>query len=504
MRIERRLTPANRGVTRRGRFVAAVTPAVVLALLAAGAAPGWSAAVAVHDRGAGAFARSRRLAPVRPRPVPAAGAPATPVATGSGGLTAVRALAAGEDQTCALVGAGGVDCWGSNVYGQLGDGTSRGPQSCNGDPCSSTPVAVRGIAGASAIAVGDGESCALLAGGRVDCWGSNVHGQLGDGTSRGPQSCDGEPCSSTPVAVEGIAGASAVAVGGGEGCALVAGGKVDCWGSNVHGQLGDGTSRGPQSCDGEPCSSTPVVVEGIAGASAIAVGGEASCALLAGGSVSCWGENAYGQLGDGTSRGPQNCEGDPCAGTPVAVEGVAGATAIAAGSDHACALLAGGGVDCWGYNFAAELGIGTSSGVQVCTGGEWCSTKPVAVFGLATATSIVAGGDHTCVLLAGGRAQCWGYNSYGQLGDGLSSGPQVCYWQLVQCAKTPVAVSSIASVSALSAGGEHTCALLGDGSVSCWGANWFGDLGDGARSGPQVCNGYPCSATPVVVSRLPP
>jgi alpha-tubulin suppressor-like RCC1 family protein len=432
--IERRLMVACKSVTRRGRFVAAVVAAVVPGALAAGAVPGHSAGVAVPGHSAGAFSQR----------VPAVASAARVAAGSAAAIAPVRALAAGEDQTCALVGAGGVDCWGANVYGQLGDGMSRGPQSCNGDPCASTPVAVEGIAGATAIAAGGGESCALLSGGRVDCWGENMDGQLGDGTSAGPQSCDGEPCSSTPVAVEGIAGASAIAVGGGDSCALLAGGKVDCWG-----------------------------------------------------------ENAYGQLGDGTSRGPQSCDGDSCASTPVAVDGISGATAIAAGSDHVCALLGAGGVDCWGYNFAAELGIGTSSGVQLCTGGEWCSTKPVGVFGLASATSIVAGGDHTCVLVRGGGVQCWGYNSYGQLGDGLSSGPQVCYWQLVQCAKTPVAVSTSASASAVTAGGEHTCALLDGGSVSCWGANWFGDLGDGVRSGPHVCNGYPCSATPVVVSRPP-
>ncbi len=358
--------------------------------------------------------------------------------------TAVHALAAGADQTCALLGAGSVDCWGDNGYGQLGDGTSRGPQSCNGDPCASTPVAVRGISNAIAIAAGGADSCALLSGGSVDCWGEDEYGQLGDGTSRGSQSCNGDPCASTPVAVRGITDATAIAAGGGQ-----------------------------------------------------------SCALLSGGSVDCWGENDYGQLGDGTSRGPQSCNGGPCASTPVAVAGITDASAIAAGSNHACALLAGGGVDCWGYNFAAELGIGTSSGVQWCTGGEWCATKPVAVVGMASATAIVAGGDHTCALVAGGGVQCWGYNSYGQLGDGISTGPQTCYWQLVRCAKTPIAVSAIANATAVTAGGEHTCALVVAGSISCWGANWFGDLGDGARSGPDICNGYPCSTKPVAV-RLPP
>jgi alpha-tubulin suppressor-like RCC1 family protein len=247
-----------------------------------------------------------------------------------------------------------------------------------------------------------------------------------------------------------------------------------------------------------------VAVSAISGATAIAAGGGDSCAVLSGGRVECWGANDYGQLGDGTSRGPQSCDGEPCSAIPVPVAGITGGSAVAAGSDHACALLAGGAVDCWGYNFAAELGIGTSSGVQWCTGGEWCSTKPLAVYGMASATAVVAGGDHTCVVVAGGGVQCWGYNSYGQLGDGTASGPQVCYWQLVQCAKTPIPVSAIAHATAVAAGGEHTCVLAASAAVSCWGANWFGDVGDGSTSGPQVCNGYPCATRPVAVNLAPP
>jgi alpha-tubulin suppressor-like RCC1 family protein len=429
---------------------------------------------------------------------------ATTRARAAGGAVAVRALAAGADQTCALLGSGSVECWGDNGDGQLGDGTSRGPQSCNGDPCASTPVAVSGISDATAIAAGGAESCALLAGGSVDCWGENLHGQLGDGTSRGPQSCNGDPCATTPVAVAGISNAIAIATGADQSCALLAGGGVDCWGDNLHGQLGDGTSRGPQSCNGDPCASTPVAVSAVSGATAIAAGGGDSCAVLSGGRVECWGANDYGQLGDGTSSGPQSCDGEPCSATPVNVSGITGASSVAAGSNHACALLAGGAVDCWGYNFAAELGIGTSSGVQLCTGGEWCSTKPLAVYGMANATAVVAGGDHTCVLVAGGGLQCWGYNSYGQLGDGTAGGPQTCYWQLVRCAKTPIAVSAIAHATAVAAGGEHTCALSGAADVSCWGANWFGDVGDGAHGGPQVCSGYPCATKPVAVRLAPP
>jgi alpha-tubulin suppressor-like RCC1 family protein len=174
------------------------------------------------------------------------------------------------------------------------------------------------------------------------------------------------------------------------------------------------------------------------------------------------------------------------------------AGAIAVGEDHVCALVGGGGVECWGYDFSAELGVGTSSGPQSCTAGQWCSTAPVAVVGIAGASALAAGGDHTCALVGGHGVECWGFNSFGQLGDGISTGPQTCYWNLVRCAKTPVAVSALAGATALAAGGDHTCALAG-GRVECWGANWFGELGDGARGGPHLCNYYPCSALPVAV-----
>jgi len=356
---------------------------------------------------------------------------------------------------------------------------------------------------ARALSAGGDDTCALLGGGSVDCWGDNAHGQLGIGTSSGPAACSGDPCATTPVAVRGITTAIAISTGSDHTCALLAGGSVDCWGDNAYGQLGVGTSSGPGTCNGEPCSATAVPVRGIAHATAIAAGGSQTCALLAGGSVECWGYNGYGQLGVGTSSGPHSCTGGvPCAPTPVAVRGIVDATAVTAGNDHTCALLATRAVDCWGYNFSAELGVGTSSGPHFCTGGQWCSTTPVAVIGIASATAIIAGGDHTCALLAGGSVDCWGYNSFGQLGDGISSGPQTCEFGVVRCAKTPVAASGTTSPTAIAAGGDHTCALLAAGRVTCWGANSFGELGDGTRSGPAACNGYPCSATPVAVSRL--
>ena len=176
---------------------------------------------------------------------------------------------------------------------------------------------------------------------------------------------------------------------------------------------------------------------------AIATGGSHTCALLAAGVVQCWGLNSSGQLGNNTLTTPQK--------TPTPVTGLSGVTAIAAGGNHACALLADGTVKCWGANASGQLGNNTLTTPQ---------KTPTAVTGLAGVTAITAGASHTCALLGGGTVKCWGLNSSGHLGNN----------SLVN-SKVPVAVSSLAGVTAITAGNSHSCALLAAGTAKCWGAN---------------------------------
>jgi alpha-tubulin suppressor-like RCC1 family protein len=400
-----------------------------------------------------------------------------------GGSHAAQAISAGGDETCVLLVGAGPVCTGYNIDGQLGDGTSTGPQSCSTLACSTTPVAVSGTIDAAAISLGDAHTCALLSGGSVDCWGLNNFGQLGNGTSTGPQSCSGMACSTTPVVVSAITNATAISAGTWDTCALLSGGSVDCWGLNYYGQLGDGTSTGPQNCNSYPCSATPVAVSGITNAKAVSVGGLGACALLSGGSVECWGENSAGQLGDGTFPGPGTCSlAVWCSTTPVTVSGITTATAISVGERHACALLSGGSVECWGDNASGELGDGTATGPSTCTNSSPCATTPVVVSGITNATAISAGFDagldETCALLSGGSVDCWGANASGELGDGTSTGPSTCF-NGASCSTTPVAVSGITNATGVSVGGAHACALLFGGSVECWGDNSVGELGDG-------------------------
>ncbi|MFZ0041926.1 MAG: hypothetical protein WAK93_11510 [Solirubrobacteraceae bacterium] len=365
-------------------------------------------------------------------------------------ITDATSATAGGYHSCVVLGGGKVECWGDNTNGELGDGTI-------GEALTEVPV--HGLTNAAQVAAGNYHSCAVLVSGGVQCWGDNSYGELGDGTTQGPDKCDGDPCSRTPIAVSGITTATQVAASYFQSCALLAAGSIDCWGDNAGGQLGDGTTV---------TRSTPVAVGGITSARQVAEGALHSCALLAAESIDCWGNNAYGQLGNGTTTN---------SGTPLGVQGITTAKQVAAGADHTCALLLAGSVDCWGNNYYGQLGNGTTSN----------SSTPVTVRGISSAAQIAAGYYDTCALLASGSVECWGYNFDGELGDRTATGPETCGVYDDPCSTAPVSVSGITTATQISAGGDptadsdggHACAVLAGGTLRCWGANFDGQLGDG-------------------------
>ncbi len=289
-------------------------------------------------------------------------------------LSGVTGVASGGNHTCVLLSNGHLDCWGEGDWGQLGDGTTVGSES---------PVAVQGMTEATQVSAGTRHTCAVLSSGQVDCWGAGESGQLGDGTTNK---------SDTPVKVMSVSHAVAVTAGDEDACALLSNHEIDCWGADGEGELGNGTTKETQD--------KPVKVKGISDAIGVSAGHEHTCALLPGGHVDCWGDDEFGQLGNGST--------EPDSDVPVEVRDISDATEVSGGREFTCARLSSGHVDCWGHNSEGELGNGTTEDTDT----------PVEVPGITEAVSVVAGWAHTCAQLASGHVDCWGNNDRGQLGNG--------------------------------------------------------------------------------------
>jgi alpha-tubulin suppressor-like RCC1 family protein len=296
------------------------------------------------------------------------------------GLGSVTAIAAGFDHTVALKNDGTVWAWGSNILGQLGDGTTTN---------SVTPVTVSGLSGITAIAAGFDHTVSLKNDGTVWAWGNNNKGQLG-------QDVTVTPFSKSPVQVSGLGSVTAIAAGFDHTVALKNDGTVWAWGSNNSGQLGNNTTTD---------SITPVQVSGLGSVIAIAAGNGHTVALrndVLALTVLVWGNNANGQIGNGTTTN---------SAVPVKIGGLSNVTAIAAGYDHTVVLASDGTVWTWGNNNQGQLGDGTTTN----------SVTPVTVSGLSGITAIAAGNKDTIVLKSDSTVWAWGNNTNGQLGDGTTA-----------------------------------------------------------------------------------
>jgi alpha-tubulin suppressor-like RCC1 family protein len=364
------------------------------------------------------------------------------------------AVAAGISHTCALLSDHTVRCWGDNSLGELGQGTFT-TIGTDGIP---TPVAVTLSKPATALAAGSSVTYALLNDGTVWGWGANTLGQLGQGTfTIVDTGLDGIP---TPGKVTGLPGAaSAIASGSTHACAIVSG-ALWCWGVDANGELGDGVvTTSPQFG-----RATPVKAKGLGTVTGVAAGQGQTCVNM-GGAINCWGDNSEGAVGTGSTTTtdyltPQFV--NLTTPTPLV-------TAIGAFFSHSCLLGSGGVVYCWGDNFDGELGNGTfNSPTPTGTPIANAPSGPVA------ATAIAVGGDHGCALTTAGAVYCWGENDQGELGNGTFN---------TTAGQDGVASPGLVSglphpASALAAGGAHTCALLSNGSVWCWGSDVSGQLGD--------------------------
>ncbi len=256
---------------------------------------------------------------------------------------------------------------------------------------------------------------------------------------------------------ESVLQVTQIAAGSMHTCATTLTGAAVCWGQNPYGQLGNGTTS---------TSTVPVQVVGLtSGVTNISSLGDFTCAVRAGAAL-CWGFGLGGVLGNGSTSN---------SAVPVQVSGLtSGVSQVSSGIAQACALKSDGAVSCWGGNTAGQLGDGTTTG----------SATPVQVQGMTSGVKLVGSGNaFVCALKTSGAVSCWGYGAEGQLGNGgvLSSG-------------TPVGVVGLSSATGLAVGGAHACAIVSGGALWCWGLNSRGMLGNGATSN---------SSTPVQASALP-
>jgi alpha-tubulin suppressor-like RCC1 family protein len=335
------------------------------------------------------------------------------------GLAEATAMSVGAVHGLAVVG-GSVLAWGHNRSGQLGDGTTVDH---------ATPAPVAGLSNVALVAAGNAFSLAMLADGTVMAWGNNASGQLGDGSAPTDQH--------TPVPVAGLGpGSGVVAIAAGESAsfALLANGAVLAWGHNRSGELGDGSAPTDQH--------TPVQVAGLgpgSGVVAIAAGGTFSLALRSDGTVLAWGNNASGELGDGSAPTDH--------ATPVPVAGLgpgSNVIAIVAGGASSFALRSDGTLLAWGNNKSGELGDGAAPADQ---------HVPEIVPGLAGIVDIAAGDSHAIAVDGSGAVVAWGDNAFGQLGDGTTTR---------RAAPVPVTgLGAGSGVSAVFAAGNHSHALTG-------------------------------------------
>jgi alpha-tubulin suppressor-like RCC1 family protein len=406
------------------------------------------------------------------------------VVTGDGcGSTCRRvvALAVGDLHGCVLLDDGSVKCWGYNGAGQLGLGDSQSRGDAPGELGDSLlPVDLGAGRTAKAISAGDNHTCALLDDATVKCWGWNPFGQLGLGDKQVRGMGPNQMGNNLPVVDLGT-GRTAKAISGHDRhtCAILDDGTVKCWGYNLNGRLGLGDTVDRGGAAGEMGDYLPPLSLGTGRtAKALSIGpsAEFDCAILDNGALKCWGKNGAGQLGLGDPQDRGDGAGEMGDNLPVVNLGT-GRTAkiVVVGGGHTCAILDNGAVKCWG-------GMGTGLGDTLNHGdgaGEMGDSLPVVSLGTGrTAKAITAGVLHTCAILDNGAVKCWGYGADGEtgLGDPQTRGDGP---NEMGDNLPAVALGAGRTAKALAAGGVQTCALLDNDTIKCWGGNNYGQLGLG-------------------------
>jgi alpha-tubulin suppressor-like RCC1 family protein len=354
--------------------------------------------------------------------------PVTFTATGAASVAGVWSrLAAGVNHTCGLTVAGAFYCWGSNFYGEFGNGT--------------TTVGFVPTAGATGLelasfGVGQDYTCGVTMAGAGYCWGNNQVGTFGSGWwDRNPMNPISHP---RPIPVSGGLMFASISTGYLHACGVTTTGAAYCWGDDLFGEVGDGATALERL--------TPTLVQGNLTFTSISAGATHTCGLTTEGRVYCWGDG--GLVGDGTSL-PRL--------TPVAVASGIQFVSVTAGTTHTCALATTGAAYCWGLNASGEVGDSTA----------WQRLAPAPVAGGIAFANISAGYDHTCGVSKAGVAYCWGNNDNGALGVG-DKRPRL----------VPTAVHGGVLFAGVTAGLSYSCGWSSAGGAFCWGSN--SALGDGS------------------------
>ena len=389
-------------------------------------------------------------------------------------LPTIGKVAVGSKHMCAIDSNSALKCWGSNSYGQVGNGTTTS---------SSTPQIIDSGVSYQSVSAGALHTCAITTSGVLKCWGDYNYGKLGiSGASTFVTS---------PTVVD--AGTTYLKVSAGDNgtCAITTSGILKCWGCNSYGEVGNGTTT---------TQTTPVTINSGTNYSIVAVGVYHTCAITSAGALQCWGNNASGELGDNRNESYSTL--------PITVTSGTAYSTVAAGGGFACAITSANLLKCWGAADNGEVANGTTTAVYY----------PGSVDSSVTYSSVFAATNHACALSTAGLMKCWGLNAYGEVADGTnatrltptavdtstvyttaavglvntcgitSAGALKCSGSnsdgQAPDGSTPVTKStkqvlSLSSYKAVSAGYYHTCAINLKNNLECWGLNSDGQLGDG-------------------------
>lgn len=386
-------------------------------------------------------------------------------------------LAIGSGHVCAIQpGSGALRCWGLNNFGQLGVGNTD----IFGDGEAASEAGSAIASNIVQVVAGSEHTCALLADATVRCWGRATRGRLGNGNASNHIGDDQNESVGDEIDIG--TDVRQLAAAKEHTCALLDNGGVRCWGSGASGRLGQGNTDDL----GDSSASVPSMIANLqlpGLATQIVASGAYSCALLANGTVHCWGLGNFGVLGYGNtdSIGWSSSTALDMYG-PVNVGGTV--KQLAAGAVHICALLTSGDVRCWGNGASGRLGLEDSDSIGDTEAPA--TVAPVDVGG--TVRQIACGNNHTCALLDTGEVKCWGANDTGQLGLGHTDSIGDDMNEM-----PPASVNVGGPVVQISAG-LNTCARMATGAVRCWGDDQVGSLGYGSPEENIGDNEHPASA----------